>query len=162
MEGVFMRNVQPTDYEPVIRVLNLWWDGRDMTDMLPRLFFAHFQGTSFVAEHQGKIVGFIIGFVSQTLQHDAYVHFVGVAPDFRRNGLGRLLYDQFFLTVTKLGCTVVRCVTSPVNRSSVAFHLRLGFSTEPKASSDGGLPIAKDYDGVGEDRVLFVKRLVGR
>jgi RimJ/RimL family protein N-acetyltransferase len=37
-----------------------------------------------------------------------------------------------------------------VNEASVAFHKALGFEVEK---------VAKDYDGPGEDRVLFVKRL---
>lgn len=44
----------------------------------------------------------------------------------------------------------MRCVTSPVNQGSVAFHKALGFEVEK---------LAEDYDGPGEDRVLFVKRL---
>lgn len=54
---------------------------------------------------------------------------------------------------------MVRCVTSPVNQSSIAFHLRMGFSAEPNKNSVDGLPVAKDYDGAGGDRVLFYKRL---
>ena len=35
--------------------------------MLPKLFFLHFEGTSFVAEDdEGKLVAFLIGFLSQT------------------------------------------------------------------------------------------------
>ena len=44
----------------------------------------------------------------------------------------------------------MRCVTSPVNEESVAFHEALGFEVER---------VAQDYDGPGEDRVLFAKRL---
>ncbi len=159
VKGVLIRHVETTDYEPVIRVVNDWWGGRNVAAMLPRLFFVHFRGTSFAAEYQGNVVGFLIGFASQTFEHEAYIHFVGVALDFRRKGLGCLLYEHFFETVSRLGRNVVRCVTSPVNRSSVAFHLRMGFSTEPSEKSVDGLPVAKDYDGAGGDRVLLVKRL---
>jgi predicted GNAT superfamily acetyltransferase len=44
-----------------------------MRDMLPRLFFVHFRGTSFVAERDGELVGFLAGFLSQTEPEDAYV-----------------------------------------------------------------------------------------
>jgi RimJ/RimL family protein N-acetyltransferase len=37
-----------------------------------------------------------------------------------------------------------------VNEASVAFHKALGFEVEK---------VARDYDGPGEDRVLFVKHL---
>lgn len=39
-----VRNVQPSDYPAIISVLDEWWGGRKMSDMLPRLFFEHFCG----------------------------------------------------------------------------------------------------------------------
>ncbi len=159
MNGVHIRHAEPSDYQPVISVVDDWWGGRSMADMLPKLFFVYFRQTSFVAEHDGNIVGFLVGFASQTLPNEAYIHFVGVDPDFRKKGLGRLLYIRFFEAVTKLGCTVVRCVTSPVNKESVAFHRRMGFSMEKGEKVIDGLPVAEDYDGRSNDRVLFHKTL---
>ena len=38
-----------------------------MAPMLPKLFFIHFDGTSFVAEDaDGELLGFVCGFLSQT------------------------------------------------------------------------------------------------
>jgi ribosomal protein S18 acetylase RimI-like enzyme len=159
MERIRIRHAEPSDYRPVISVVNEWWGGRNMADMLPKLFFVHFRPTSFVAERDGKIVGFVVGFVSQTYSREAYIHFVGIDPEFRKEGLGRALYGQFLETVKVLGCRRVRCVTSPVNRGSVAFHLRMGFSMEPSEKTIEGIPVAEDYDGPGGDRVLFSKAL---
>ncbi len=145
------RHANPSDYGRVIQHVNAWWGGRDMAPMLPKLFFLHFEGTSFVAEDdEGKLVAFLIGFLSQADPEEAYIHFVGVAPAQRSSGIGRELYDRFFAVVAKEGRTRVRCVTSPVNEGSVAFHESLGFVAER---------VAEDYDGPGEDRVLFVKQL---
>jgi ribosomal protein S18 acetylase RimI-like enzyme len=122
-----------------------------MAPALPRLFFLHFEGTSFVAEDEtGELVGFLCGFLSQTDPEEAYIHYVGVSPEHRGEGVGRTLYERFFEEVRRDGRTVVRCVTSPVNEESVAFHEAQGFETDR---------VAKDYDGPGEDRVLLVKRL---
>lgn len=161
MEHVRIRDAEPSDYESIISVVNAWWDGRNMRDMLPKLFFVHFRQTSFVAEANGQIAGFLTGFVSQTVREEAYIHFAGVGPEFRRKSIGRALYQHLFSVARPLGCRAVRCVTSPVNRNSIAFHLRLGFTVEPTETSVEGLCIARDYDGPGEDRVLFVKRLDG-
>ena len=146
-----IRHAHPSDYGRVIQHLNAWWGGRDMAPMLPKLFFLHFEGTSFVAEDdQGSLVAFLIGFVSQTDPHEAYVHFVGVAPEQRGSGVGRQLYERFFETVRGHGCTTVRCVTSPANAGSISFHQALGFTVDR---------IVEDYDGPGEDRVLLVRQL---
>lgn len=163
MKEILIRNAEPSDYQSIIAVVDDWWGGRRMANMLPKLFFIHFRPTSFVAEHNGKIVGFVIGFVSQTFPEEAYIHFVGIQPGFRKEGLGSALYERLFATVAKLNCRLVRCVTSPVNKASISFHLRMGFSALDSGKSIDGVPAAKDYDGKGEDRVVFIKSLnVGR
>ena len=132
--------------------VNVWWAGREMAPALPQLFFLHFEGTSFVAEDEdGELAGFLVGFLSQTNSEEAYIHFVGVPPERRGEGIGSALYARFFDEVRDAGRTVVRCVTSPVNEDSVEFHRTLGFEVERTVA---------DYDGPGEDRVLLRKHLV--
>jgi len=159
MDDLTIRNIEPTDYQPVISVLNDWWGGRNMSDMLPKLFFVHFRETSFAAESEGKIVGFLIGFLSQTFPDQAYIHFAGVHPDYRRKGLAGNLYRHFFEISRNHGCRVVHCVTSPVNKAAIAFHLRMGFSIEQGDKLIEGISVAENYDGYGSDRVLFIKLL---
>lgn len=161
MEDIHLRHLEPSDYAFIISVVNDWWDGRNMVDMLPKLFCVHFRQTSFVAEQGGNIVGFIVGFISQTLPHEAYIHFVGVHPAFRRKGVGHMLYKKFFEAAKKSVCTIVRCVTSPVNKASLSFHQRLGFSMEPNDKKIDAIPVAENYDGRNNDRVLLYKDLGG-
>jgi ribosomal protein S18 acetylase RimI-like enzyme len=143
-----IRHADAADYGRVNEVIDEWWGGRQMAAMLPKLFFVHFRDTSFVADHDGRLAGFLVGFRSQTFEDEAYVHFVGVDPGLRGSGLGRLLYERFFAAIAPR--SIVRAVTSPVNEGSVAFHRALGFEVE---RVDGS------YDGRGEARVLLVKRL---
>jgi ribosomal protein S18 acetylase RimI-like enzyme len=143
-----IRHAEPADYARVIAVVDEWWGGRSMAAMLPKLFFVHFRETSFVAEEGDRIVGFLCGFRSQTLNDEAYVHFAGVAPEARGTGVGRALYERFFAAVAPR--TVVRAVTAPVNERSIAFHQALGFEIER---------VDPDYDGRGEPRVLLLKNL---
>ena len=44
-----LRSARPDDYDRVIPRVDAWW-GREVSPMLPRLFFTHFHATSFVAE----------------------------------------------------------------------------------------------------------------
>ena len=121
-----------------------------MVDVLPRLFFVHFRDTSFVAERDGALAGFLVGFLSPAEPAEAYVHFVGVSPEERGSGLGRALYERFFELARVNGRTRVSCVTSPLNSASIAFHEAIGF--EPSRPLPG-------YDGPGEDRVVFTRSL---
>ena len=63
-----IRNAEADDYRAIINILNEWWGGRQMALMLPKLFFVYFRPTSFVAEDNGVIVGFVIGFVVAPLE----------------------------------------------------------------------------------------------
>ncbi|HXF98861.1 MAG TPA: GNAT family N-acetyltransferase [Gaiellaceae bacterium] len=148
--AVVIRHAKPSDYGRVIGRANVWWGGREMAPMLPRLFFLHFEGTSFVAEEDDELAGFLCGFLSQTHPEEAFIHLVGVAPERRGQGIGRALYERFFEEVRAQGRSVVRCATSPANEEAVEFHRSLGFEEER---------LVKDYEGPGEDRLLLVKRL---
>jgi predicted GNAT superfamily acetyltransferase len=154
-----IRHAEPEDHAAIVAVVDAWWGGRRMADMLPRFFFAHFRSTSFVAEVEGRRVGFIVGFRSQTHPCQAYIHFVGVDPAWRGGGLGRQLYGRFFEAAAALGCSEIQCVTSPVNGGSIAFHGALGFEALPGDAEADGVPFATDHDGPGESRVRFRKRL---
>lgn len=154
-----IRNVQSSDYKLIISVLNDWWNGRQMADMLPKLFFDHFQDTSYIVEDNEEVIGFLIGFISQSRNKEAYIHFVGVHPQYREHGVGRRLYEIFFNAVKIRGVENIRCVTSPVNKSSIAYHKKMGFVIEKGDKIVNGVDIHLDYDGKGGDRVLFMKRL---
>ena len=154
-----IRPISERDHAPVIAVVNDWWGGRQMAGLLPRLFFEHFQDTSFVIEEDGQIIAFLIGFVSQSRPGQAYIHFVGIHPDQRKRGLGKQLYELFFETVRARGCDSVHCITAPINRGSIAFHTRMGFQIVTSDRERDGLSFTADYDGPGQDRVLFVKSL---
>ena len=82
-------------------------------------------------------------------------------PAQRGSGLGRLLYEAFFAAVEARGCVLVRAVTSPVDRGSVAFHQRMIFRLDPGDAQVDGLPFSFGYDGLGGDRVRFIRSLHG-
>ncbi len=154
-----IRHMKSTDYEIVSPLLDEWWDGRQMSGMVPKLFFNHFNNTSFIAEVDGEVVGFLIGFLSQSSSEEAYIHFVGVDPDYRKYAIGRTLYNRFFEVVKEHGRNIIRAITSPVNKVSIAYHTKMGFEIEKGDTQVDGVSVFADYDGAGNDRVLFVKRL---
>ena len=157
--SIVLRHAESEDHPSIVAVVDTWWGGRAMATMLPRLFFVHFRPTSFVAERGGRLVGFLVGFVSQSATRQAYVHFIGVDPAARGQGVGRLLYERFFAAVRELGCEEVLAVTSPINRGSIAFHLSMGFAPLPGDAEQDGVPYTTDYDGRGEARVRFRRTL---
>ena len=160
MKKIQIRHIVPEDHARVVAVVNEWWGGRDMVCMLPRLFFSHFRNTSFVVEKDSELVGFLVGFLSQSEAGEAYIHFAGIHPEHRKQGVAMELYNRFFDTVKNKSCRVVRCITSPVNKASIAFHQHLGFEFDGGDCEIDGVPVVQNYDGAGNPRVLFRKMLV--
>jgi ribosomal protein S18 acetylase RimI-like enzyme len=146
---VRLRTARPQDYDLIAAVADEWW-GRPILDLLPRLFLDHFHSTSLVAEDGGAMVGFVIGLLSPSLPDRAYLHFVGVAPGWRQQGLAARLYEQFFALARADGRTTVSAVTSPVNTGSIEFHRRMGFTVSAPVPN---------YDGPGHTLVSFSRTL---
>jgi ribosomal protein S18 acetylase RimI-like enzyme len=143
-----LRTAAAEDYDRVVAVIDEWWV-RPVSIALPRLFFDHFWPSSTIAEDEDGLAGFLVAFVSPALPELGYIHFVGVRPDLRKQGLARLLYSRFEAYARGLGCRELRAVTSPSNASSIRFHRRLGFRVEP----------VPGYNGPGRPMVVFSRRL---
>lgn len=155
---VTFREARPGDYDHVIAVVNDWWGGREMVEGLPRLFLDQFHRSSIMAEDaEGRLAGFLVGFVSPSKPEIGYVHYIAVNPNHRGAHLGSELYDRFEAMAAAAGCTELRCVTSPANRASIAFHRRIGFRPLPGDAERDGTPYTSGYDGPGQDRVRFVR-----
>jgi predicted GNAT superfamily acetyltransferase len=147
--SVRVRPAEPGDHDQVVAVVDEWWE-RPISAVLPRLFLDHFHRTSLIAEDDAGLAGFLVGLMSPSVPDAAYIHFVGVAPRLRGEGLARHLYERFFERAAADGRTRVKAITSPQNRRSVAFHAAMGFTVT------GPVP---DYDGPGVDRMVFERRL---
>jgi len=158
-DEIDIRNGAPEDYERVIAVMPAWWDGRDMTAMILKLFFVHFADTVFIAERGGELAGFLIGFLSPRYPDMGYIHFAGVHPELRRRGLARALCERFYERCREQGRLVVRSCTSPWNRDSIAFHLRMGCTVEPGDGEADGFPVTLDYHRQGDPKIVFRKEL---
>ena len=146
---VTLRAASAADYDGIAAVIDDWW-GRPVSHALPRLFLDHFHATSTIAEADGDLAGFLIGFLSPSRPDAAYIHFVGVHPDHRRAGLARVLYERFFALAAADRRTVVSAVTAPVNERSIAFHRALGFTVSDPVPG---------YDGPGDVKVRFERPL---
>jgi predicted GNAT superfamily acetyltransferase len=154
-----LRHIETADYEFIASIVDEWWGGRPVRSLLQRLFFEHFNTTSFALVEETNIVGFLIGFKSQSQPNIAYVHFVGVDPAYRGKGLARSLYLRFFDTVQLMGCNEVQCITSPVNKTSIQFHAAMGFNVIPSDDRVDGISVHRNHAGKDQPRVVFTKQL---
>jgi hypothetical protein len=72
LKNTVIRHAKADDYKVIIDTVDEWWGGRRMAQMLPKLFFVHFCPTSFVADQDGLIIGFVAGLVSQSYPDEGW------------------------------------------------------------------------------------------
>jgi ribosomal protein S18 acetylase RimI-like enzyme len=155
-----MRLRRPTeaDHARILPVVDDWWGGRPLHHLLPRLWLQHFTGTSWVAETaDGRLAGFLIGFISPDHSTTGYIHMVATSPNLRRQGLGRRMYEAFIEDVRDRGVLAVQAITWAGNRTSLAFHASMGFRIHdgPGTRRVFGVPAFVDYEGAGSDICLL-------
>ena len=144
-----IRRARPEDYDSIAPAVDRWW-GRPVLSALPRLFLDHFHRSSLLVDGPAGPLAFLIGILSPSDPRRAYIHFAGVAPEARRQGLAGLLYAEFFALARADGRGVVSAVTAPGNTGSISFHESLGFTVT------GPVP---DYNGPGRESIAFERIL---
>ncbi|WP_225100008.1 GNAT family N-acetyltransferase [Streptomyces sp. CoH27] len=161
-----LRPARVSDHGTLVECVQQWWgdsrtpeQARELSLLLPRLFLQYFSRTSLILEDGSGIRAFLIGFHAADNDTEAYIHFVGVDPKLRGQGMARRLYTEFLRDAAERGRTEVRAITSPTNAGSIAFHRAMGFSLESGDSEVDGLPVHTDYDGPGQDRVCLYKKI---
>ena len=84
--------------------------------------------TSFVAEDDGKIIGTILA------GHDGrrgFLHHVVVLPEYRKQGIGRMLVESAMEALGKEGIQKVLLVVFNDNENGNQFWEHIGFTTRP-------------------------------
>ncbi|MFC8566135.1 GNAT family N-acetyltransferase [Streptomyces sp. NPDC057245] len=164
-----VRQALVTDHRTIVECVRRWWsDSRtpeqahELSLLLPKLFLQFFAGTSLVLEDDTGIRAFLVGFYSADNENEAYIHFVGVDPALRGQGVARGLYTTFLQRAAEAERRHVRAITSPANTGSIAFHRAMGFAVEEGDHLVDGLPVHSDYDGPGQNRVCFHMELTPR
>ena len=107
-------------------------------------------------------MGFLVGFMSPDHPDEAYVHMIGTEPEppAPRAGPGAVRAVHRGRAGAR-GDRGSMAVTWPGNQVSVGFHRAMGFTPDdgPGTQNLYGSPAYADYDGDGEDRVVFTKAL---
>ena len=124
-----LRHVTIPDLAAILDELeDFWGSGRDMGFLHQALYVHEFGETSVLAERDGRILGYLLGFVGQ--DGTGYVHAVAIRAEARGEGLGRRMYERFEELVTDRDAHRLKAITGPENVGSRAFHEALGFAVE--------------------------------
>ncbi|MDP3275209.1 MAG: GNAT family N-acetyltransferase [Deltaproteobacteria bacterium] len=143
-----IRGITKADFDEIVSVMDQWWGGPSGLRPEP-YFFYEFGHHALVAEEEGALAGFLLGFVSDREPRTAYVHLVGISPNHRRRGIARGLYEEFARRGSALGATTLKAITTVGNEGSVEFHRAMRFEVEH----------SPDYAGPSRARYVFTRAL---
>jgi GNAT superfamily N-acetyltransferase len=144
------RRITKRDFDRIVEVIDQWWGGPISTFAHP-IFFYELGDHALIVEQGDQMIGFLLGFVATAADKTStgYVHLVGIHPDYRRRGVGRLLYNTFTQGCRETKCVRMKAITTSGNEGSIRFHVAQGWrATE-----------IDDYAGPGRRRIVFTKEL---
>ncbi|WP_455368285.1 GNAT family N-acetyltransferase [[Eubacterium] cellulosolvens] len=161
MEHVRIRTVKEKDFLEIMNLASKCNPIPIERDSIYHLFTKYFSNTCFVAEMDDKIVGYILGFISQLEKNVAYIHNICVSPDLRRKKIGSNLYQIFFQSMKKEKCKKIFLIINPINKLSINYHKSLGFNVSNVGEEIfiEGIRASKDYNGPGKHMVVMCKSL---
>ena len=127
-DDILVRHVTIADLRTILGELGEFWDEPGMEFLHQALYVHEFGETSVLAERDGEIVAYLLGFVGPS--GNGYIHAVAVRRSARGQALGRRLYGRFEELVRARGASGLKAITRPENTGSRSFHEALGFSVE--------------------------------
>lgn len=143
------RKITKSDFDQIVEVIDRWWGGPISTIAHP-IFFYELGDNALAAEEDGRLIGFLLGFIHFKEPKTGYVHLVGIHPEYRRRGVGRVLYAEFTERCRSLGCKRMKAITTTGNEGSIQFHEAVGWNATE----------VEDYAGRGRKRIVFTRDLI--
>jgi [ribosomal protein S18]-alanine N-acetyltransferase len=102
-----------------------------------------------VAEHPSGLRGYSFG-VPAFDRSLGWLLGLGVLPDYRGHGYGRLLTLKSLLLLNSVGIRLVHLTVEPGNVAAIGVYQEIGFTVEG---------LREDYLGPGQDRIIMAARL---
>lgn len=126
------------------------------------IFTKFFKTTSLVIENEdNKVIGFLLGFISQDNPHEGYIHLLCIIPPWRKKGLAQGLVEEFLNILRNRGCERVHLITSPGNKKAISFYEKMEFQINNRGEEIiiNGVKTSKNYNGPGEHKLICTKIL---
>lgn len=96
-------------------------------------------------EHTLKVYPelFLVGLIDKTViatvmggydGHRGWVYYLGVLPDYRRRGYGRIMMDAVTQRLLEIGCPKINIQVRGDNAEAIGFYENIGYSHEDRIS----------------------------
>lgn len=158
---MLVRNAFEADFLEIISKSREWGDLVVEREGIYHIMTLHFRSTCFVAEDRGHMIGYLLGFISQSDPGQAHMHLIQVDPALRGHGVGRRLFGMFESNVRGKGCKKIVSLSRPENKTAMSFYVDTGMENVSSGNTIdvGGVRAVKDYNGPGKHMVMWSKEL---
>ena len=86
---------------------------------------------AYVAEEKNKLIGFVVGDIrkhtDKVLSKEGFIKELFVSPNFRKQGIGKTLFNALIKEFKKQGCTYLGLDAFSDNKATIDIYHKLGF-----------------------------------
>ena len=163
-EEVGFRTANETDFLQVYHFVSGCPPLENYYEHVYKILLRYFGNSCFIAEIRNRVVGFVLGFISQTHSEKTYFLWqIGVAPFMQGTGLGNRLLAEVEKWTKEKGCQRIEATIDPENVPSQKLFEKRGFvnisQKEGKTVTVKGCTAVKDYYKPGRHFMLYEKRI---
>lgn len=133
---ILIRRLIPRDFEGVLEIDKEVFGGYDPS--IFTAFYEYYGKTTLVAESNGHVVGFILGFKHTPLE--GRVFWLAVRPSYQSRGIGRRLLATILNIFRQMGAVSATLEVRVSNKRAQALYSQMGFrmaGVYPNYYSDG-------------------------
>jgi diaminobutyrate acetyltransferase len=161
-----VRTAKETDFLDVYEFVSGCTPLENYAEHVYKILLRYFGNSCFIAEIRNRIVGFVLGFISQTHSQRTYFLWqIGVSPLMQGTGLGKRLLKEVEKQLTCLGYQRIEVTIDPENIPSQKLFAEMGYGNiSPKEGETVevmGHIAVKDYYKPGRHFMLYEKILPG-
>lgn len=128
-----------------------------------KIILRYFGNTCFLVEYESKIVGFLMGFISQVHEGTYFLWQIGIDPSMQGKGIGSYLLKNVENKLRERGCKRIEVTIDPENIPSSKLFERAGYNNishkEGKIVEVKGNIAVEDYYSPGRHFMLYEKYL---
>jgi len=129
-----------------------------------KIMLRYFGNTIILAEEDGELAGFLLGFISQNNPEEYFIWQLGVDPRYRGRKIASKIMKETVETAREKGCKLVTATVETVNIPSQQLFESSGFRivTEQERGElieENGKPAIKNYYASGTDQIFYAREI---
>lgn len=163
-EKINIKNVFQKDFLKVYSFVKDCKPLKPYAEHFYKIILRYFGNTCYIAEYKNDLVGFVMGFFSQTQNNTYFLWQIGVHPSMQGKGVGEFLLKKIENRLMENGCKRIELTIDPENYPSQNLFEKSGYHNVSNQEGETlyvkGNKAVKDYYKPGRHFMVYEKRLL--